>query len=216
MKRTIISLFAAGLLASAASAQLVYDLVGDTGVEAQFTFTFDDTANTVTVWIDNTIAGVGGVQGRITSFGFNTPFSGAELGVDGANVSFTEDASGDWASFVPYDLDPNPPFGQDYGVGIGSNPEGGGSGGILFGETATFVFTFPDFEGMDGWGGEDSLSVRFQSVGADGSFEDSDKVIGTPDDGGGGSGFVPEPSTYGMFGALALLGLMVVRQLRRR
>ncbi|HEY5552483.1 MAG TPA: PEP-CTERM sorting domain-containing protein [Opitutaceae bacterium] len=216
MKKFIISLFAAGLLASAASAQL-YIVQGDTGVKAEFTFTIDDSANTVTVFIDNTIAGVGGAFGRITGFGFNVPFSGVQLGVNGANVSFTEDADSDWNKFVPFAVEPSDPFEQDFGVGTGETANGGGDGGIQYGSTATFVFTFPDFGAGADWLGEDALTVRFQSVTDwQGATGQSDKVLGNPDDGPDPSGFVPEPSTYGMFGALALLSMMVVRQLRRR
>lgn len=216
MKRLIISLLAAGFLASAASAQLVYNITGTTGVKAKFTFTFNDSLDTVTVGIDNTIAGINGANGRITSFGFNTPFTATQLGIGGANVSFTENADGTWNKFVPFNLNPAPL--QDFGVGLGTTEEGGGGGGIQFGETATFVFTFPDFVGTAGWGGADSLVVRFQSVlNSQGVPGDSDKVFGTPgDDPGGDLGVIPEPSTYGMLGALALLGMMVVRQMRRR
>ena len=48
MKHCIVSIIAAFALATLASGQLVYNVVGDTGVKAQFTFTFDDVANTVT------------------------------------------------------------------------------------------------------------------------------------------------------------------------
>jgi len=218
MKKTIISIIAASLLASVASAQL-YLVQGSTGVKAEFTFTIDAGANTVTVFVDNTIAGIGGAFGRISGFGFNTPFSGVELGVDGANVSFTENAPGDWNKFVPFDVSPSDPYEQDFGVGTGPTANGGaGDPGVEFGSTATFVFTFPDFVAGADWLGTDALTVRFQTVtdwqGATGR---SDKVLGNPDEGGGGgSGFVPEPSTYGLLGALALLSLMVVRQVRRR
>ena len=218
MKKTIISLFAAGLLASVASAQLVYNITGDTGVKATFTFTFDDTAETVTVAVDNTIAGVGGATGTITGFGFQTPFTDAELGTNGDNVTITSQTTTSWLASEPWEVSPAQ-FTKEYGVSTDGSPNGSNpTNGITFGSSATFVFTFPDFVGMTGWGGDDSLAVRFQTVvDSQGATGQSDKVLGTPDDGGGGgSGSVPEPSTYGMFGALALLGMMVVRQMRRR
>jgi hypothetical protein len=226
MKKYIFSIIAAGALASAAVAQLYTVMAGDenstegTGVTAEFTFTIDDIANTVTVFVDNTILGENDAQGTITSFGFNTPFASADLGDDGSDVSFTQDFGDMWNTFAPYALSPTMTFEQDFGVGSGANEEGGDpQNGIEFGSTGTFVFTFPDFTGTDtiaGWLGENGLSVRFQevldSLGASGG---SDKVLGNPDDGGGGGGgFVPEPSTYGLFGVMALLGIAAMRYLR--
>jgi len=217
MKRIIISLFAAGLLASVASAQLyiITGTLNGTGVQASFNFTIDDVANTVTVDIDNTILGSGGAKGTITEFGFNVPDS-----LNLALVTFTASGTGgfdaaSWTKQAPYELEPG--FSQDLGVNGSPTPDT-----ILWGNTAQFVFSFnQDFVGTDlaaGWLGQNALSVRFQSVLTQtGQTGQSEKAFGGPDDGGGGgSGFVPEPSTYGMFGALALLGLMAVRQFRRR
>lgn len=223
MKKYMISVFASAALASTAFAQLYTVEGGDTGVTAAFTFTIDDVADTVTVFVDNTIVGVNGAMGTITTFGFATPFSTEDLGPGGSNVSFTQDLEGDlWNKFSPYDLSPAI-FAQDFGIGSGPNEQGGNpSGGIAFGSTATFVFTFPDFTGTDtiaGWLGENGLSVRFQAVvDFEGSSDQSDKVFGNPGDegGGGGLGSAPEPSTYGLFGAMALLGIAAVRHMNRR
>jgi hypothetical protein len=223
MKKHMISILAVAVLASAATAQLYVVEGGETGVTAGFTFTIDDVANTVTVFVDNTIPGVNGAMGTITTFGFNTPFTTEDLGDGGSNVSFTQDLEGDlWNKFAPYDLSPAT-YAQDFGIGSGPNEQGGNPlSGIAFGSTATFVFTFPDFTGTDviaGWLGENGLSVRFQAVvDFEGSSDQSDKVFGNPDEGGGGGGFgsAPEPSTYGLFGAMALLGVAVVRQMSRR
>jgi len=223
MKTYMISIIAAAALASAASAQLYTVEGGETGVTAEFTFTIDDVANTVTVFVDNTILGVNGAMGTITTFGFNTPFTTLDLGPGGSNVSFTQDLEGDlWNKFAPYDLSPAI-YAQDFGIGSGPNEQGGDpQSGIAFGSTATFVFTFPDFTGTDtiaGWLGENGLSVRFQAVvDFEGSTDQSDKVFGNPDEGGGGggAGSVPEPSTYGLFGAMVLLGIAAVRHMNRR
>jgi hypothetical protein len=212
MKKTIISLLAAGFFASAASAQLYIVEGGTTGVVAEFTFTIDDVANTVTVDIDNTIAGVGGATGSITGFGFNVP-----AGIDIDLITFTATGGAGFVStsWVDGFFDLEPGFDQDYGVTGSPQPDT-----IQFGTTAQFVFSFnQDFTGTDGFLGTNALSVRFQAVvDSQGVTGQSDKVFGNPDEGGGGGpgGSVPEPSTYGMFGALALLGMMVVRQVRRR
>jgi len=221
MKHCIAPIIATLALATLASGQLVYNIEGDSGVKAQFTFTFDAALDKVTVFIDNTIDGSGGATGRITSFGFNAPFSDAALGSNGSNVFIEEDTADVWNAFEPYELSGGGGiYLQVFGVGTGGTEEGGGSDpGIAHGQTATFVFTFPDFVADAAWGGEDSLTVRFQSI--DNSLreidDDSDKILGSPDDGGGGgSGSVPEPSTYGLLGTLALLGMMILRQTRRR
>lgn len=221
MKSLLALAIATLAMATVASGQLVYNIVGDTGVKAQFTFTFDAALDTVTVFIDNNIDGTGGATGRITSFGFNVPFTDEQLGTNGSLVSFTENAAGDWNKFEPYELSGDGGiYLQVFGVGTGTGEEGGGSDpGTAHGSTATFVFTFPDFLADAAWGGEDSLSVRFQSI--DNSLagipDDSDKILGSPDDGGGGgSGSVPEPSTFGLIGTLALLGMMILRQTQRR
>lgn len=212
MNKIIVSLLAAGLFASAASAQLYIVEGGGTGVVAEFTFTINDVANTVTVDVDNTIVGEGGATGAITGFGFNVP-DWMDLNL----ISFTATGGAgfvesSWTLGSPFDLEPG--FDQDTGVTGTPNPDT-----IQWGTTAQFVFSFnQDFTGDDGFLGTNALSVRFQAIENSINPESSDKVFGNPDEGGGGGpgGSVPEPSTYGMFGALALLGMMVVRQVRRR
>jgi hypothetical protein len=210
MKKTIISLIAAGVLASVATAQLYIVQGGGTGVKAEFEFTIDDVANTVTVDVNNSIPGEGGAEGAITGFGFNVP---AGIDINLITFSATGGAGFVEASWVDGFFNLEPGFDQDYGVTGSPQPHT-----IQWGTTAQFVFTFnQDFSGTAGFIGINGLSVRFQSIENSINPESSDKVFGNPDDGsGGGGGSVPEPSTYGMFGALALLGMMVVRQLRRR
>ena len=64
--------------------------------------------------------------------------------------------------------------------------------------------------------GED-LFFRFQSVSSNGvGTADSDKVFVGWDPGGGGfDNPVPEPSTYGLFGAMVLLALVMARARKR-
>ena len=211
-------ILASALFASIATAQLYIVEGGGTGVKAQFTFTIDDLANTMTVAVNNTIAGDGGAFGTITGFGFNVPFTAAELGVGGANVSFTQSFGTLWNKFVPYGLSPADPFEQDFGVSSGPTEDGGNPpNGVAFGSTATFVFTFPDFAADSDFLGANALSVRFQAVtDQTGLMGQSDKVLGTPpeDDPGDPQFGVPEPSTYGLIGAMLLMGLAVIRRMR--
>jgi hypothetical protein len=186
--------------------------------------------NTYTIKFANTTIGPGGYVGTITSFGFNTPFSPAALGVNGSNVSFTStkplqptEADG-WGIFVPYDLSQaGGIFAQEVGAGTGSQPQGGNPGfGIHFGETATFVFTFPDFTSADGF--FDSLSdfsVRWQQVGLstvpegqrNGSdFGGANDIPPSEGDIPGGTP-VPEPSTYSAIAGLLLIGFAAKRRL---
>jgi len=222
------------LLASTLSAQIVirqFDVYGTNSVveERPFTrvlVTADVDANTYTINFSNTFVGTGGYVGTITSFGFNTPFTNAQLGTNGSNVSFTSTkpvgGQPNWHIFEPYGLSQGGGiFAQEIGVGVGNVPEGGNPGnGIHFGETATFVFTFPDFSSADGF--FDSLTdftVRWQQVG---SVNVAEGQRGGSDFGGANDSPipspapvptpVPEPSTYGIIAALALLGFAAKRR----
>jgi hypothetical protein len=181
--------------------------------------------NTYTINFANTTIGPGGYVGTITSFGFNTPFTGAALGTDGSNVSFSSTKSG-WGIFEPYDLSQaGGIFAQELGAGVGAQPDGGNpTDGIHFGESATFVFTFADFTSANGF--FDSLtdfSVRWQQVGLstipEGQRGGSD--FGGANDGGSTPGDlpntpVPEPSTYSILGGVLLLGFALKRRLQKR
>lgn len=129
-----------------------------------------------------------------------------------------------WSEETPYSL--NPIFSNDYGVKA-STP----NTGIEYGEKATFVFTFTqditaaNFAGFFDNGptttNKFDFSVRWQEVGkksvyglhgddcADGSdkgginlipFSESELPV------------TPEPSTYGLMGAAALIGLVAHRR----
>ena len=183
------------------------------------TVSADITLNTFTVSFANTTTGSGNFVGTITSFGFNTPFTNAALGANGANVGFTSTKSG-WGIFEPYNLSQGSGvFIQDLGAGVGNGPEGGNPGnGVHYGESATFVFTLPDFTSADGFfDSAIDFTVRWQQVGAlNGDRSGSDFGGGDgPSDGDIPTGAVPEPSTYALFGALALAGLASKRRFQK-
>jgi hypothetical protein len=214
-------------LCSVAHAQLTvenFKVVGSqTGVTAKFKFTVDPQQNTLTVEIDNTFLGAGGVRGTITSFGFNTPFTNSQLGTNGSNVTFTQTwtklNSGHttptkWTKFDPYSpSQQGGKYGQDFGVGTGSTPEGGNANlGIKFGEKAKFVFTFPDFTASqvaNFFNSADDLTARWQEV-----TDGTNYYCGSPSDIGFANELppVPEPATYGLMGTLLLTGLVAYRR----
>lgn len=191
----------------------------DTNVEARFHFWINPTTNQVTIEVDNTWAGPGSNnKGTITSFGFNTPFSNSALGTNGSNVTFTQNwlvlAPGrtepaDWNKFEPYQ--PSQGGGtyyQDIGAGSGSSPTNGSpQSGIRFGEKVKFVFQFPDFTPSQAQtffsDRPYDLTVRWQAIG-ECDYSDIGFGCEIPP--------VPEPSTYGLMGAGALVGLVVLRR----
>lgn len=152
--------------------------------------------------------------GTITGFGFNVipSFDNVTLSPHTGWVIGNPPASPD-GSFHP----------AAYDFEVGATTTNGNNDSITSGAQQSFEFNFTTGSDQSGLTLDDLLDTnangwefafRFQSTSGAGS---SDKVaINREGGGGGGFGFVPEPSTYGMFGALALLGLMVVRQVRRR
>lgn len=218
-------LLALCLLAPSAFAQLTIKTVDakgiNTGVTTRFTFTVDPWTNRLTIQVDNTHASATGVQGTITSFGFNTPFSDAQLGNNGSNVSFTEvwttklvgHTTSKWNIFEPYSISQNGGYSEELGVGTGNTPTGGTSAnGIKFGEKVTFTFQFPDFTAAQVAGFFDSnsdLVVRWQEVGIGCSNGWSD--FGPTD-----IPPTPEPSTYGLMGAAALFACVAIRRRKQK
>jgi PEP-CTERM motif-containing protein len=190
--------------------------------EVKITTTIDLTLNKFTLTFDNRYEGPSDTVGTITSFGFNTPFTNAQLGNHGSNESFTEHwdvknyghSTSTWTHvFEPYSLVADGlTTNEDYGVGTGTTPSGGStSDGIEFGEKVTFVFHFnSDITAQNFKGFEDSakdIVVRWQDVGKDDDCFRSLSDIGFAD-----LPPAPEPSTYGAMGVLGLIGVVALRR----
>jgi hypothetical protein len=195
---------------SIAQAQL-YVATGNTGVTTWFNFSVDPVLNRLTVVVDNTHAGAGGVGGTVTSFGFNIPSS---LAGTGSLISATGVPAETWSFFEPYDLNAGGNvFQQDVGAGSGKNPNGGQPNeSIAFGSMATFIFQFADFNTVAGFLGDSGVTARWQAIGP-GGLSDQGFGVSPPV---GAAAAVPEPSTYGALSALILAAICWRQKYTRR
>jgi hypothetical protein len=225
MKKHILTLLGAlalAALAPLASAQLTAIATGtNTGVQTKFVFTVDPVNYKLTVEVDNTLGGP--VTGSVTAFGFNTPGDGSGISIFSQTWTLnpTSHDTTMWVPASPFEISNGgnqnqllAEFGSDTN---GKNGNGGNTqNAIKAGDKTVFVFQLPAFDvaQLDQFNatGPDVI-VRWQQVGADG--EASDFGSGEFEEPGEPLTPVPEPSTYGLLGALALVGLTVYRRVRR-
>jgi hypothetical protein len=229
--------------ASLAQAQLItknFDVTGvSNAVVARFTMWINLNDNTVVINIDNALPATNSAKvGTITGIGFNTPFtvasqSGDNPGTVQFKAKWTTGSSENlannvwssddyWSESTPFALSPS--YNQDYGVSA-PNP----NYGINYGEKATFYFKFThpsqDLTVANVAGFFDKaidFSVRWQEV--DTKYNYVNNCFDGPlsDKGGVNLTFTadgdlpptPEPSTYGLMGAAALLGLVAHRRMK--
>lgn len=194
--------------ATASNAQL-YIATGSSGVTTWFNFTINAATDQVTVLVDNTHPGVGGVTGTVTSFGFNIP---ATLAGTGSLLSTVGVPAGTWSFFEPYNLNN---FDEDVGTGSGANVNGGQPNqSVQPGSTATFIFQFGDFSNATGFLGTNGLSLKWQALSTNGQ---SDHGFGNPgEEPAPAITPVPEPSTYGLVGAALLAVGLIMRRVRAK
>ena len=222
---------AALIMATSAFGQLIA-----TGVQTGVVTVFDAEINgqDLFITVDNTYP-VNGVTGSVTAFGFNTPWM-ADLDLDKVAVSYqllslTGPTTG-WKSLSSFELTAGlGGGGVTVDLGLESDDNGNPNGnsannGVDSGETVRFKFAFDaldypmpisfihDFFNQDA-NGPDFL-VRWQDVeGSTAGTSDAfggDWPIAIPQ---GGVEAVPEPSTYGLLGALGLILLVSIRKRRR-
>jgi len=230
VKLRILSFAAVALsVISAASAQLtptvtkkyfVYSSV--TNVETEVDFTLGADLKTLTVLIDNTytLPGHSTSTGRLTTIGFDVP---SGLG----SVTLTDNTPDTWHLADPYDPNAggNGQHDEDVGAFVGANLNGGTSEGVAFGETATLTFTFANAVTLVGGESQgffqsfvepdhsvhEGIAARWQSITGNNSTT-SDEGFGFAED----LPPAPEPSTYGIIGALSLGCLAWARRRNRR
>ncbi|MEO6567806.1 MAG: hypothetical protein ABIO94_03510 [Opitutaceae bacterium] len=167
-------------------------------------------------------AGEGGgfyTTGILTSFGFDLPGSFATPDVPVVTYtpgpgSFTQTSLVDPINFAvvqPYS-ETNPVGTFDIGAEASSPAP---DNGLAAGATAVFTFQFggdltnfsqANFFGSNG--SDSDFGFRFQAVGTNGSGSDKFVYYDNPP--------IPEPSTYGLVAASALIGLVGVKRYRSR
>ena len=227
--------------ATLSSAQLVsksFDVTGvSNAVKAHFDLWINLSNDTLVVNIDNTL-NVAKV-GTITGIGFNTPFAiASQAGDNPGTVAFkamwttgsalnlannTWSSDDYWDESTPYALSPY--YSEDYGVSK-SNP----NYGIEYGEKATFYFKFSQdinlsniagfFDDKSSTANPFDFTVRWQEVDTKYNYVNNCSDGNLSDKGGIDLGFspqgdippTPEPSTYGLIGGAAMVGLVLIRR----
>ncbi|HLP03445.1 MAG TPA: PEP-CTERM sorting domain-containing protein [Opitutaceae bacterium] len=223
---------AGALAATCAFGQLVATGI-NTGVKTLFYAAVVDQDLLITV--DNTTLGASGQTGSVTSFGFNTPWT-APLNLSKVAISYQVSSltgpTEPWNPLSEFELTAGlGGGGVTVDLGLESDDNGNPNGndvknGVEFGEIVQFKFSFdattydiPDLEYVADFfnqnpDGPDFL-VRWQNV-LGSTAGTSDAFAGDfPNDTDVPQGPVPEPSTYGLIGAAALLGLVSYRRFRR-
>jgi hypothetical protein len=157
-----------------------------------------------------------------------------DLSGTSSDVALNQWSSNIWEEHTPWDIHLPAPYDQDYGVSV----PGGGIGGpldygIRYGEKATFEFTFSNFNSaafagfMDRtndltayWEGVESKTYETRSgvtkwyTNDRPSYDKGVADFRLPSD--GDLPATPEPSTYGLMGAAALLGLVAHRRMKSK
>jgi hypothetical protein len=210
------------------------------GVVAHFDLWINLTDDTLVVNIDNALAASNSAKvGTITGIGFNTPFAiASQTGDNPGTVAFKAkwtvgSAQGlannvwsnddYWTEETPYHLSPS--YNEDYGV-TAPTP----NYGIEYGEKATFYFKFTQdinlsniagfFDNKSTTTNPFDFTVRWQEVDTKYNYENNCGSNPGSDKGGIDLGFspqgdippTPEPSTYGLIGGAAMVGLVLVRR----
>ncbi|MGC4073368.1 MAG: PEP-CTERM sorting domain-containing protein [Nibricoccus sp.] len=219
-----------------------FNVSGSTGVVTRFTIWINVNADTFVVNIDNTLAaGSNAKVGTVVGFGFNTPFGSITVDpnvtfsmnlTQGSNNPNPDPNNSDnyWTETSKYDpaMSSGNTYDQDYGVATTSSTKGVG-----YNEKATLTFKFNsnnittanlaqffdnaysssttnrDFDITVNWADvskkQDYLKGCVPSTcdigGIDLTFSQDSELPPTP-----------EPSTYGLMGAAALMGIAAHRR----
>lgn len=219
-----------------------FDVTGaSTGVVTRFTIWINANADTFVVNIDNTLtpASSSSKVGTVVGFGFNTPFGSITVDpnvtfsfalTQGSNNPAPVPGNSDdyWTESSSYNQSGSS-YDQDYGVSTSSY-----SRGVGYGEKATLTFKFNNnnitaanfaqffdnaYNGFSSSNRDYDITVNWADVATKDKYL-KDCYASVCDIGGkdliplsdSDLPATPEPSTYGLMGAAALLGLVAHRR----